>query len=735
MATQEIVPLPKVAPRRKYSLLGGNMNTKFRLFLYMGLGIMFLVSLLISPIMLFTTIMVYWRSRYYLWSKKFSFALFFISFAVFVLTAPLWAPAVTGSFAVFTAPNIGQAWFDNQVSNLLSYFVLALSGGVAYGLLWAGWDYSRTPEHRYGERKRTLLQRLWVWLQMRQMQNNTFRAEGEIVYGVDADSHSRGAVVTQGFKSVQNMMIYGNTGVGKTQTLMKIIRAAIEDKMPTFILDMKGGADLVEMCRVAAEKAGRPFYHFSFNGDWHYDMFDRRDTGKSVIDTATVQASLLIESEVWSDEHYKSLAQSYLQTVFQVIAYTGNLKRRDGSATSTLESVAMLIDPHRLRQHVRSYLNDVRYSSVQQMALRWAETIERKPESVSGLAAKLENIVNTTAAQWLAPGEKNFTMNQAWEENALVLISLNNSKNPTLSRNIGGYVVNDIKMLSGEKNGKACLFVADEFTHAGDLDALGDAVQQVRSSGFKVVLSTQAVTDISNDKKSVNEVAVNKLVGQSSTIIVHESDQITAEMFSKLAGNVWGVSTSHDTHERNSMLDVDRGSIADRGRIDDVAVPRLPADRITSMPVGHFHMIANRTVEGKRKFILFGSRKTVGKKFLYTDCYTVMEHDMAEATASAGNALVATAQSGTGMSELIHEYDSPGADPTEPGSYLAGADSERTVPLPPIPSNGSAGSGAFLGERKARTAPVAPLGGQPVRDPRRAGANGRSQISDDGYWE
>lgn len=729
MAITKIVSLPDVAPRRRYSLFGGNMNTKFRLFLYLGLGFMFLVSLLISPIMLFTTIMVYWRSRYYLWGVGFSILLFVVSSAVFVLTALWWAPAVGGSFAVFTEPNIGQAWFDNQMNYLPQYLVLALSGGVAYGLLWAGWDYSRTPEHYYGKRKRTLVQALRVAIQTKQMQKNSFRQPGEIAYGVDADPHSRGSAITQAFRTLQNMMIFGVTGRGKTQTLMKIIRAGIEEGMPTFILDMKGGVDLLEMCRVAAEKAGRPFYNFSFNGDWHYDMFDRRDTGKSVIDTATAQASLLIESEVWSDEHYKSLAQSYLQTVFQIIAYTGTLKRRDGSATSTLESVAMLIDPNRLRQHVRSHLNDVRYADVQRAALRWAETIERKPDSVSGLAAKLENIVNTTAAQWLAPGDKNFTLNQAWEENAVVLISLNYSKNPTLSRNIGGYAVNDIKMLSGEKSGKPCLFVADEFTHAGDLDALGDAVQQVRSSGFKVVLSTQGVTDISRDKEKVNEVLLEKLVGQSSTLIVHECDMPTATRFSALAGEVWGVSTSHDTHERNSMLDVDRGSTADRGRVDDVIKPRLAVDRITTQPVGHFHMIMS---ENRVHRTWWGSKRHDSSKWLYTHCYTVQEDDMREATARAGDAQVATAQSVTGMSELIHEYDAPGAAPTEPGSYLVDADSERTVPLPPMPSNGS---GAFLGERKPRPAPVAPLGGQPVHDPRRAGANGRSQVSDDGYWE
>ena len=131
--------------------------------------------------------------------------------------------------------------------------------------------------------------------------------------------------------------------------------------------------------------------------------------------------------------------------------------------------------------------------------------MKRDPRSYSGIIAQLKPLVETAAGRGMRPeGSNSFTLRQVFEEKAFVIISLNSLKQQSLARLLSALIMNDVQKLAGSLGGNSetpWLLAVDEFTHAGTtgLDAM---LQQSRSSGARIMISTQSYADIVADGAS-----------------------------------------------------------------------------------------------------------------------------------------------------------------------------------------------------------------------------------------
>jgi hypothetical protein len=112
--------------------------------------------------------------------------------------------------------------------------------------------------------------------------------------------------------AAQHTLVLGTTGSGKTVTVCNIVESAINRGLPLIYIDGKGDYDLAQRVAAYAKEKGRSVAVFSMKGE--SVSYNPLAAGGF-----TSKKDRIIELREWSEEHYKKLAEGYLQTVFKVL--------------------------------------------------------------------------------------------------------------------------------------------------------------------------------------------------------------------------------------------------------------------------------------------------------------------------------------------------------------------------------------------------------------------------------
>lgn len=670
MSREVIDKLPERPPEfRQNSLLGGGLSRRTRFGLFVCGFLLVLVSLPLSPLMLIIGFIVQHRAKTRLWTRIFPFVLLAVAVVVGLVFGHVWtdwAGAILkdawASAKQFESPL--HAFSDHTSGMIPAWIVAGVVIGIPVGLLYAWWDWFRTPQWRVRDKKRTMSQVLRMGVHRRMIERGSGRGSGEVVYGLENDKYDSGAVVSQRIEDMLHTMIFGTTGSGKTQTLFRILFAFIEDSLPVFVIDLKGSKTTYETLEAKAEAEGRTFYGFTLNGPSHYDPF-RTNAGTN----ATKQKDLFISAEEWSDEHYKGIAESFLLTLFKALEVGGPLPGK-----SVLASCGVFLnEPNELAKYARTHLSSQEHQDLNNQVMIRVQQVNENPQSISGLVTKISRIVESVAGSWISPEAPHFTLREAWEENAVVVFSLPNMAYPMLSATLAAFVLQDLKALAAEiqdmpkASRKPWAMAVDEFAKA-NTTALETAIAQVRESEARVVLAEQSLKANAADKQNF----MDGLWNQATTKIVHNVDIDTAERFCRVAGPKWGTEKSHDTNEQDGLLDIDRGGLQNRGRAKPVKVDRIDPSRFATFEAGEFAMMGPmlwRAGDGDS----LGSRltgKKVPKQTLVKQCRTVRDHLAIQLDTGVAQATVADGE----LAEA--EFATTDAGP-EPGQATGG---ESEVP-------------------------------------------------------
>ncbi|WP_040615110.1 FtsK/SpoIIIE domain-containing protein [Rickettsiella grylli] len=267
----------------------------------------------------------------------------------------------------------------------------------------------------------------------------------------------------------------GTTGSGKTTGIANIIESAIVRCYPLFYVDGKGDLELAQRVQRFALDQGTPFYLFSMVGEsLKYNPI--------AFGGFTSKKDRIVELRHWSEDHYRKIAEGYLQTVFKILAKT--------SMTLDLHSLAKHLSPESLYQLARQ-LGDA--SLVNNI-----EKLEEKKRDISSLIAEIENIADSEIGHLFDCSSGNvITLDKAFSERAVVYFCLQPLAFPAYAETLGKLIINDIKsllaslLIQAEKIKLYTIF--DEFSiFAGD--QIVNLVNQGRGAGVHAVLSTQSLS-------------------------------------------------------------------------------------------------------------------------------------------------------------------------------------------------------------------------------------------------
>jgi hypothetical protein len=135
----------------------------------------------------------------------------------------------------------------------------------------------------------------------------------------------------------------------KTTGIANIIESAIVRRYPLFYIDGKGDLELAKRLQQFALARGSPFYLFSMVGEsLKYNPI--------AFGGFTSKKDRIVELRRWSEDHYRKIAEGYLQTMFRILT--------KANTTLDLYSLAKHLAPEVLYQLARqlgdaSLVNDI----------------------------------------------------------------------------------------------------------------------------------------------------------------------------------------------------------------------------------------------------------------------------------------------------------------------------------------------------------------------------------------
>lgn len=339
-------------------------------------------------------------------------------------------------------------------------------------------------------------------------------------------------------KSRAHLFAIGTTGSGKTANILRYVENAIKNGQPTIIVDGKGGTkehDLATVSRKLAKKYGRKVYLVNQS-----DLSNTNPYNPFSDLSATEVKDMLVSMSEWESDHYKNLASRYWQIMLSIMI--------DNNITPIFENIILFSDPENFLKvldelKTRGQIDDERYLKAVNIA-----------NSEAGKQAEIS--ISRSAVVYEGDGSKlfgdrfGFNMRSAFEENAVVIVLLNEFSYGDFARSTGQLVLEDIKsligrLLRGEYEEQETLLVLEELGVYVN-NGIEGLLNRSRSAGVKTIVSMQTTADVDKENPDLTR----QIIGNCNDfMIMRVTDQDSAETMAKLIGTEKGIQKTSRTSE------------------------------------------------------------------------------------------------------------------------------------------------------------------------------------------
>lgn len=366
-------------------------------------------------------------------------------------------------------------------------------------------------------------------------------------------------------KSRAHLFAIGTTGSGKTANILRYVESSIKNGQPTIIVDGKGGTkehDLATVSQKLAEKYGRTVYLVNQSDLSNTDPYNPF-SGLS----ATEVKDMLVSMSEWESDHYKNLASRYWQIMLSVMI--------DNHITPTFENIILFSEPENFLQVLdeikkRGQIDDERYLKAVNIA-----------NSEAGKQAEIS--ISRSAVVYEGDGAKlfgdrfGFNMRSAFEENAVVIVLLNEFSYGDFASSTGQLVLEDIKslisrLLSGEYEEQETLLVLEELGVYVN-NGIEGLLNRSRSAGVKTIVSMQTTADVDKENPDLTR----QIIGNCNDfMIMRVTDQDSAETMAKLIGTEKGIQKTSRTSEGMNTGE-SSNKLVDQFRISPNEIKNFPS--------------------------------------------------------------------------------------------------------------------------------------------------------------
>jgi hypothetical protein len=366
-------------------------------------------------------------------------------------------------------------------------------------------------------------------------------------------------------RSRAHLFAIGTTGSGKTANILRYVENSIKNGQPTIIVDGKGGTkehDLATVTQKLAKKYGREVYLVNQSDLSNTDPYNPFSDL-----SATEVKDMLVSMSEWESDHYKNLASRYWQIMLSIMI--------DNDITPTFEKIILFSVPENFLQVLHELkkseqIDDQRYLKAVTIA-----------NSEAGKQAEIS--ISRSAVVYEGDGSKlfgdhfGFNMRSAFEENAVVIVLLNEFSYGDFARSTGQLVLEDIKslisrLLSGEYEEKETLLVLEELGVYVN-NGIEGLLNRSRSAGVKTIVSMQTTADVDKENPDLTR----QIIGNCNDfMIMRVTDQDSAETMAKLIGTEKGIQKTSRTTEGISTGE-SSNKLVDQFRVSPNEIKNFPS--------------------------------------------------------------------------------------------------------------------------------------------------------------
>lgn len=360
----------------------------------------------------------------------------------------------------------------------------------------------------------------------------------------------------------------GQTGAGKTITILGLIKNDIANGFPTAVVDFKKGPEYPYYLAKWAKEAGREFYHFTAGKPGTYNnpfvkyqaSYDPLANG-----TATSKADMMLNLRQWdsASEVYRKRTKDVLESIFYLLENADKEKTKDyikweEGGLSQFVSALKLDNLFALmtqydqdianRQQAGERISSGDLRRLEALKGFYQELSSPKgsglKEQIDGLVSNCRTLIMSSYGDWLAKGETPYHIDLfkiATEDKApVVLFSFNPQEESDFAKYMGSIIMSDLSRTSAYKNSKGNKtrfgVYIDEFQIL-DPSTVADLLEKARSSKTFITLSLQSLEQIVKSSAANGTAVRDSIVDTIQNFIIHKgSGQNTAEELAKIIG-------------------------------------------------------------------------------------------------------------------------------------------------------------------------------------------------------
>lgn len=357
----------------------------------------------------------------------------------------------------------------------------------------------------------------------------------------------------------KHVHILGATGSGKTESvILNFLRQDVARGRGSIILDAKGDDSFLAALESWVPEDRRRVFDL---GTMESSTYDPLEAGSPI-----EAAQRLFLSLTWSEEYYKSKANSTLQSLFEIYHQTHG-------KNPTLRD---LLD----------YLEDSEIFTAATISESYpVKLAERDFAELSGLRDQIRALCISHLAKILSPKDGSQIRLEDATKGCVIYFRLQSLLSPQIVSTLGKLLINHLSFLAGtahrdgrKKFGMIPIYL-DEFASFA-CPEFRDLISKARSANFALHFSHQSIGDLAD----LNEGFLNSITDNASTkIVLRINDPDSAEFFARSFGTEL---YQKMTHRITNAKETDFAEIVGEGTQREAHRFRASPDLFKSLPTG-----------------------------------------------------------------------------------------------------------------------------------------------------
>ena len=324
--------------------------------------------------------------------------------------------------------------------------------------------------------------------------------------------------------NAKHVFICGTTGSGKTVVISNFIYRIILKGYPSVILDGKGDIgegsilDIVTKLNNQSENK-RKIYVINLSDPSSSDKYNPFQGA-----SPTVAKDMIINMTDWSEVHYKSNAERYIQRILQMLEKANvKLSFKKIIKCFPIENFNALSADLLKRELItkEQHVDNIQLG-------------ETSGKTAQNSMARFSTIAESEIGDIFT--DDGIDISQALHENALIVFILNPLTYPELSPAFGRLVLIDAKKAIGnlfKSDIEKSFFLMDEINVYAS-PVLTDLVNKSRSAGVTCVLSTQSLSDLDY---ACGEAYKEQIIENCNNyIVMRQNSGVNAENWANILG-------------------------------------------------------------------------------------------------------------------------------------------------------------------------------------------------------